>query len=316
MRKFEFSAGQLIQIERYQKILESSQYFELMESIEDRRFSAKDLGISYRELHHWSSKNLLYQPYDFGKTRKFNLIELVWVELLKELRLYKFPLIGIARLKANLQRNFDVTDVKEKYKEELKAFTLDQLRKSMPQADFEDFMTNPLYADLHDFSLKLSEINYFKVIIFEVYILKLNYRLLINSNGDYDLCNDIDYQNQKMAGNIDGFETSFITISLGSLLAKIFTDFKVEELRNKWMLIDEKEEKVLNMLRSPWEIKSITIRFNDKFELDLIERTQVMQISPQDYLKRIMIAGGYERIEIVTQKGDIVYCEKTTKEKL
>jgi DNA topoisomerase VI subunit B len=59
----------------------------------------------------------------------------------------------------------------------------------------------------------------------------------------------------------------------------------------------------------------VNIKFNKDSQLDLLEYTEELRISPQDYLKKVMVTGGYQEIVIKTQNGNVVVCERTIKQK-
>ncbi|MCB1579902.1 MAG: MerR family transcriptional regulator [Alphaproteobacteria bacterium] len=71
--------------------------------IEDKRFTVKSTGgYSSRVINHWASKGLLGEHNHKDKWKKFNFIDLVWLRIIRELRLFGMPLEKIENTRASL----------------------------------------------------------------------------------------------------------------------------------------------------------------------------------------------------------------------
>jgi DNA-binding transcriptional MerR regulator len=316
-----FKLIQKIFIDKYFEVIQESSFAEISQILTEKTFSPKNLGISYRELNHWSAKGLLFDEGEFGKMRRFNLFELFWIELVKELRRYNLSLPTIKELKENLNSTVSIGEI---FDENQSTF-LDVMRQqneiafdqdpesAIDPAEYEVNVNDPDFME----ELQKMKINLFHMLVFQVYILKVDINLLINPNGlwtvscrlIHDIIIESDYYTEE-------FQTSHISISIGSLLSNIFDDYTPVKLNLYWKLINASEQKVLDTLRGQSNIKSVTVRFNEKSEIDLLEYTETLKVSPNDYLRKLMITGGYERIEVKTQKGNVVHCERTVKYKL
>jgi len=315
------SLAQQYLTEHYQQVIGDSNYQAIAEKLKLKMFSPKDLGITYRELNHWSSKNLLFESTP-GKMRRFNLIELVWIEILKVLRQYNLSLEIIKALKENLLITFTFGELFEVDEETIVEVAKLNLQKQMSAHEYDEFVLSGefdkmLLSDEFRSDIDGISLNIFELILFEVYILKLNHKLLINSYGFWSVDNELfNDELAKSAYHLEHFEKSYISISIGSLLSGIFEDYSVEDLKGTWRLINDSEVKILDAIKWKTNVKSVTIRFNEHSQVDLFEVTEVLKVSPQQYLKNLMVTGGYQQISVVTQKGDIVHCERTTKQKI
>jgi len=159
--------------------------------------------------------------------------------------------------------------------------------------------------------------NLLEPILLEAYFLKSQYRIIINHKGEVSFSKDV-YMEHHLADesfNLN-FERSNISISINTLISNIFKDYTKEELKLKWKLINEEEEKILDVIQSDKKMKSINIRFNDNSKIDLLQYTEELSVSPNYYLKKLILSGGYNEIKVITQKGDIVLCERTVKQKI
>lgn len=313
---------QKIILDRYTETLQESTYLELSTKLTEKIFSPKNLGISYRELNHWASTGLLLESSEFGKMRRFSVIELVWIEMLKELRNFSLSLPTIKKLKENLGITISLAEILESDDRDVLLDVVRQQNRAalqlnpddaIPEEDLEELFKDETFSQ----ELAKQEFNLFQMLLFQVYILKIDFNILVNSGGFWSIDGEL-IHTEITAGEyyIEHFKTSHISISISSLLSRIFQDFKPVELNFGWKLISDSEQKVLDLLRLQTNIKSVTVRLSKDAKIDLLEYTQELKVSPSDYLKKIIIAGGYERIEIITQKGNLVHCEKTVRYKV
>jgi DNA-binding transcriptional MerR regulator len=74
---------------------------DLHKVIREKRYTVKDSDISYRVINHWDDKGLLPDgvQVDEEKWRKFSFIEIVWLEIIKELRSFGLSLECIVKIK-------------------------------------------------------------------------------------------------------------------------------------------------------------------------------------------------------------------------
>lgn len=105
--------------------------------LRDKQYSSNDLGESYRVINHWADLGLLDDSRsDSNKWRKFSLVDIVWVFIVKELRKYGFPLEKIKELRYNLFKIPFGTDWPE-YDLEFHIF-LTMIHQSVVMLVFED----------------------------------------------------------------------------------------------------------------------------------------------------------------------------------
>ena len=308
----------LIQEAAYAELLKRISLEDATSYITERRFTNKNLKISYRELNHWSSQGLLFENNEVGRWRKFNIVEMVWIEIVKELRLYNMPLPLIRGYKEVLsQKNMNAT---------INAMPIDQLlaqvERQVPADIFRKFLESPEYAKLLQKEFMLPDNlgtpeSGFEITVLETYFLKFQYRALFSSAGAVMFTSEL-YGQEMQSDEFfkKNLSRSHISISINTLIGNIFQDYSAESLNVEWMLITPDEQKILDLLQSDKQIKSIQIRLNGDSKIDLLEYTEELKVTPQDYLKKVMVAGGYQDIKIKTQNGNVVLCERTIKQKV
>ena len=176
---------QKIILDRYNETLSDNTYLELSSKLTEKIFSPKHLGISYRELNHWSSTGLLLDSTESGKMRRFNVIELVWIELLKVLRSFNLSLPTLKDLKDNIGIAISLADFLES---DHRDSVLDVVRQqnraalklrpedAIPEEDLEELLNDEIFIQ----ELQKQELNLFQMLLFQVYILKIDFNILVN----------------------------------------------------------------------------------------------------------------------------------------
>ena len=71
----------------------------------ERKYTVKDTGISYRIINNWKDNKIIPESCFSQKNQdwaKFNLIELIWIKIANDLRLFGLPLDKIRKVKEDL----------------------------------------------------------------------------------------------------------------------------------------------------------------------------------------------------------------------
>lgn len=305
------------------ELLNGYEYDDVFRLIRERKYSSKDLGISYRELYHWSTQEILLEDNYVGKWRRFNTIELVWLEIVKELRKYNIGIKAIRQVRELFEVEMTNKDLIDGYgRDKFEEAALEVLKIRMSEEEYEEIIKSDIYqemfkGDVLDIPPDQLTVNIFELVLVDSYFFKCQWSITLNADGDaVFFCEN----NKEDARRLEYFDELFgkscLTISINKILANIFKDYQIEELALKWKLIDQQEEKILNILEDKKNIKSIHIKYTADSKLQSFEITEELKITMDDYLKKMIIAGSYQEIKILTQKGSIVHCERTTKHKL
>jgi hypothetical protein len=83
----------------------------------------------------------------------------------------------------------------------------------------------------------------------------------------------------------------------------------------KLSILSAEEAKIISIIRNE-KLSYLKIRFNKDHQIDLIESTRDQHIDKEARLIDLIMTNGYQDIEIKTEKGNIVICHNTRKEKL
>ena len=66
-------------------------YKTTIDSYTEKNFKASDTGQSYRTLNSWDNAGLLLNlPKDDNKWRKFSIVEILWIFIIKELNIFQY----------------------------------------------------------------------------------------------------------------------------------------------------------------------------------------------------------------------------------
>ncbi len=317
------SSKQSLELNKRIELLNGHENDDVLTLIQVRKYSSKDLGISYRELYHWSTQDILLESNYVGKWRRFNTIELVWLEIVKELRKYNISIKVIKQIKELFEVELTNDDFIDAYgRDKLVEVALQVVKARLSEEEYDTLTKSERYQEIFkgeelDIPPDQLRINVFELVLLDSYFFKCQWNMIINADGDAVFVSENDKED---AARIEYFYELFgqscLTISINKILANIFKDYQIEELALKWKLIDQEEEKILNILEDKKNIKSIYIKYTSESELQSFEITEELKITIDDYLKKMIIAGSYQEIKILTQKGNIVHCERTTKYKL
>jgi DNA-binding transcriptional MerR regulator len=175
---------------------------QLSNALHLKKFSVKDLGLSYRIVNHWSQLGIIGDAKDRKNSwRKFNTIEFIWVKLVMKLRKFGLPLKDIKFIKdlvlpedaffSNLEvhigwsiLNYPVGLVvfEESFAEVIKFSQLEELKKEYNSQSF-------IYIDLNAITLPVF-IDYFNTTPLSQYFTKLSSKELkifeLIKKGNYE----------------------------------------------------------------------------------------------------------------------------------
>ena len=93
-----------------EEVCEESPHFEpgqaIFRKMNEKRARLDNKQISYRTINHWEKSGLISNTRPSGKGwRKYSIIDLVWIQVIVELRDFGFPINKIMKVKENLDHN-------------------------------------------------------------------------------------------------------------------------------------------------------------------------------------------------------------------
>lgn len=283
-------------------------------------FIVQDVGISSRVFSHWVDMELIDIPESETRVmHTFNLVELIWLKIIKRLRDFGYPIEKIKILKEFLITPYDLSslliNVSKKEKEQFvkridTAFIKDDAEKQKLKKLVEIEFENDLDNSPSNFNCLMF------MIITEFLLYRRDVRILIDLNSKCIVdTGDIEHFNIETEMQLMEFDQdSYLNISILSLFKSLVSDERNINYIKKNKLLNDNELHILSLLREG-KAKSITIKFKNQ-KPNIIEVTQERKIYVEARLSEIMLNRGYQDITIKTENGNIAVTNITTKKKL
>lgn len=281
----------------------------LMGKILERKFTIKDLGVNYRWLNHWQTKGLLFGSYDEYKWKKFNLQEYVWIKIIHKLREFNMDLETVTKVKMVLNSDITGEDLSENSEVNFNEI-IAQFAPHNQKMEVAGILAN---LEIQK-KIKETRINVLGSFILDILLLGSYYSIIINPARQIL---PVKYNYLELISNIPEFQNllsgSFISISVTEILRDFILEKEIfQSYKRRLALLSDEETLVLNSIRQD-DLRSVTIRFDNRNNMNLLEEIRETKIDKSTRLAELIIAKGYQDITIKTQNGDIVYCENKKK---
>jgi DNA-binding transcriptional MerR regulator len=284
-------------------------------------FVIQDIGVSSRIMNHWNEKGLMPLKLRIeNSTYRFNFTELIWFNVVKELREFGFSLKKIKDVRMILLKSLDYSG----YFRNMQQKEKDKILKKMNNIRIKDENSKKQFIekiriDL-DTSAKQTEPVYttiMNILINNFILYRDEIKLLIDVNGNVipimeSEKNDEIYE--KLKSDIKFDTESYITISLMKYFRKFILDKSNFNFIRDNNILNENEAHILSLVREG-KAKSITIRFNEQKPY-MLEVTKERKVHAEARLSEVLLNGGYQDISIKTENGNIAVTNITTKKKL
>jgi hypothetical protein len=271
------------------------------------------LDFTPREFFYWLEKGVIDIPKtDTATTQwnRLNLIEVVWIRLVKELRFFNIPFEFISKLNslllvngtngANEFLNVLVNEAKQKFSDpNLKTF-LDLLLETIKQ-NFErnDRGFKQLFSV---FGLIVADILFSKseisIIFFKHDNDSMDFVIEGIKNNPY---NESAIENAKKG--------AYLHVSINTILRQYVDDPKFESLNEDFGIIREEEKEILRQIRDK-NVKEINIK-RDGQETITITSTQASEIKNEKVreLKSMLRMNDFDEVRVVLRNNKHMYLE-------
>ena len=291
-------------IQTARDILKSSPTdLDLMMEIKQKRFRLSDLTINPRNAVHWESKGLFLNKKLEGTWQLLDLSEATWILIVQMLREFNFKLELISDLKDNFlnQPIAEATnDKKDDIKEVIRLLNKENVEHILNSNAFDEF-------------LKTLEMNILEAVLMDIIHMRNNYRILFNLNGGYLLVKD-DVLDHPLQDQINEFMTkSHFSLSINEIVAELLGKIDLNLAIDSFKMISNEEMQILNLVRTE-NIQSVEIRLNTKTKnIEFINYTEIIKPEANKRLTELIMRNGYQEIKIISQNGNVAYCENKIK---
>ncbi len=271
--------------------------------ITEKRYTISDVGVTHRWVTYWDQQGILLEQHEDGKWRRFSLVEYVWLEAIKKMRVFHIPLPMIKVIRdqlCNVQIDTSPQSVSQ-YEKILRDSGVDPDSVALSKEAANSI---------------ISDGNYLSFFVLQMILAKESFALIVNDKGQYFPCNDnmlpLLFNHHEMGPFL---KNSYVRISLSEILVNIMSNWAPVHLFETLGIITENEYKVLEALRQE-KVISVNVKLNEEKEIQLIESTKMEQVSTKNDLLNLIMREGYQEITLKTEKGKIVHCKNVIKTKI
>jgi len=284
---------------------EKRDVLDLLNIINKKHFTIKDLNISYRKINNWQQEGLILDERDnTNDWRKFSFVDYVWIKTIYELRKIGISLKLIRNIYENIIKesqkaflNFDKDDV------------LSQIRFTLDKATVKEIR-----------HIEAKKIKKYEVIETDTGFNRLGVQIAFSIIEKKDLCLAVNNDGEYLLNDLKSSFTSINNNRWKSYTTVLISEFYKEFIQSqesnnslmKLMLLDENEIEVLNQLKRE-NIKSVKIKFSRGKKIESIEITEEKKVEAEARLSDYILSGGYHNITYKTESGKIVSFERKTK---
>ena len=303
----------------FDRIRESSvDMAEITAKLNEKPYRVVDTGIHAKILADWNRKGLLMVKPEANKMHRFSLTEFVWVKFIEKMREYNFPLKAIQNFKNRLLDD-EVSSLDDVWDESVVFDAILKLEEGKNPERIKAYLQTPEAKENTKMFMPdaVQQGNLLEAIIVMSLYLKTPISFFIDDEGHGILFNPIMLQDG-LYDNKDIerlFSSSFVSISLTEVLAKVLSLSDIDFLYGQLMVISDQEANVLQAMRED-DLDSVVVRYDKNNEMDLMEITKIEMPDREIRLLELLLKDGYQDITIKTQQGKVVHCKNTRKVKL
>lgn len=294
------------------KSLDKIELDDVLEEMYTQEFTLKNLsnyGVNARHLQYWQDHGLLLnEERKTNENHKFNFVELIWIQIICELRIFNFPITKIKIVRDTLfHRKSLIEFAGFKEGDNIKEFIyklFPKLREYNTKFDGKEAMK--LFSNM----TKNATFPMLGILLYEFINDRKNYNIIIFSNGELTLLpSDDNPETIEIMKKIE--DKAYMSIPMMKMMSQFTWETSNKEFILNYRLLNKKELQILQLIKLN-DFDSIKISFKNK-EPYLIEATENIKVSMDARISEIMLKRGYETLEIKTSEGNIVYSPKTTK---
>jgi DNA-binding transcriptional MerR regulator len=298
---------------------------EVLQMSLDKQFVMKDVGLTSRLFNHWMAAGIIPNIPKAGDYRyEFSFLDLIWLHIVKELRVFGFPLNKIKVIYDQLMEPGPLLESIRQLSDDQKEQFINTIEQEPPEnMDDEEkkglveFLKQELYhyensqSGHYDLIISLLDL-----VVGGFLFYREETKFLIDHKGIV-----IPYFAHTPFGQIEelmeyaGFDKeSYLTLSLMKFFRNFILKKENQDFIRSRNIVNDNEIYIMSLIREG-KAKAITIKFDGQKPV-MIEVTEEKKIFAASRLSETILKKQYQEIHIKTQDGNIAYANITTKKKL
>lgn len=285
---------------------------ELNNKLYTEEFSLKHLiddGVTARHLQYWDENDLLpNKKRKEDENHKFSFADLIWIKLINELRLFSFPIRKIKYAKEELLKQRTFSDFLNLKNDEQIIGFLFQINQGKFKSKSEFLKSKTLNVEVKFFKTKKISVLVLLVVMF--ILTRENSKFIFLNTGEVSVVNELILD--KFPDLLEALEEiPHIIIPLNKLFKSFIDNETNAPFISTIKVLNESELRILAMVRHG-DFDKLNIIFKDKKPF-LVEATRAEKINKEARISEILMNRNYEKIEIISNGGNLTYAPRTTK---
>jgi len=282
----------------------SEEFPQLVESMDQARYSINDLKIAPRDATYWDKQEILPKIKGPGLRRKYTLGQSIWIKLIQQMRSLGISLNTIKELKDNLlEPKIDLNQLDPQLLKQI----LNKLNAKMDS----DMSPEELISEFNEDGPSI-----FNTTVFATIVYRKRFHCIVNKDGEY-LVYEASKHNEWLTTEEEFAEfvsQPYFCLSFAEAYRSLINEWSPEPFLSKTSLLTKSELEILEYIRQD-NVNSITIRYKDG-EPYLLEIDEKYNISMEQRFLDVIVKDGYQKITVKTQAGVIVDFENKILQKL
>ncbi len=291
------------------------QYPKIMEPLA----KPSSLDFTAREFFYWCDKGVIDVPKlkdAQSPWTRLNLLDVIWIRIVKELRKFNFPFPSIVKIKDDLFQNIflkmlDLNDdeisliLNEIEDDDVKKIFHQIIIQAKKNPELLKKQFGPLVSPI---GALLAEILLLNRVI-NIHLCKIEEDFIIVFEG-YSL-------QPTSQDTLDALKSStHLSLCLNELIAEHLLDVKCEKINKDFGLISDQEIEILAAIRNK-EITEITINkgHNEKLSFIVTKRSELKDDQVQT-IKRLLRMNEFDDVRVVLRNDKHIYLENKTRKKI
>ena len=272
--------------------------------------------MTSKNLMDWKEQGLLpeFSVAEEQKWTRFNLLEVLWLLTIKELKKFGVSNANIKEVKNELIFS------EGRYKTAKKQFGINNIKKDPASQNY----TNEDAAYLSESLSYHSAMSEFNNVVTEIFVSRINSRIIVFSNGEsYYYRGSMDNLEKRLSEEDYG-EVENPTCSIEKMEKESHISISLTNLIINHLLIDNQNFKqvaklilttaeidFLNELKKD-NVSEVKVKLKNK-KIEMIEVTEKLKLQVEARICELMLTGGYQDFQIKTNKGSVILFQRTTK---
>lgn len=269
------------------------------QGIQSKWFTNKDLGdITYRTINYWDEKGYLTGEKNAGgKWRKFDFIQLMWIQVLDMLRKMG---VSIEVVVPAIFQAFGYIQEETKAEKDALLVGLDSEQQKAISNLFGNYMNFQ---------------STFRFYVLYALFLKRQVSIRYYSDGSCVVVKGFTKESDSKAFKeiLHNYSSSYISISLNELIQQFVAEKEIEQIENVSFLSDNELELIKHLRKREVSEIRVFLEEGSPVRLDVKDTIEDEEINKRVYE---YLFSPYQKIEFKTKGGKTAYFERTTTYKL